>query len=157
MSISLRDVDPDNFRECIKLKVAAWQEDFVASNVGSIAESKVYPHLVPQAVYTDETLVGFAMYGRDPESEKYWIVRLMIDEQFQGRGYGRATTIALIEKIRKLPGADQIFLSFVPSNRNAESLYRSVGFERTGETYRDEIIMRLALKESDNRQARADN
>lgn len=157
MSVSLREIDQNNFRQCIKLKIAAGQEEFVASNVGSIAESKVYPHLVPQAVYKDETLVGFAMYGRDPADQTYWIVRLMIDEQFQGKGYGKSTTLALIEKIKNLPDAREIFLSFVPANTSAEKLYASVGFERTDRIEHNEIVMRLALKETDNRQLTTDN
>jgi diamine N-acetyltransferase len=153
MSVSLREVDEYNFWQCINLKVADEQTNFVAPNVRSIAESKVFPYLVPQAIYADEELIGFALYGRDPESGNYWIVRLMIDEKFQGKGYGKAATLGLIEKIRRLPDSGDIYLSFVPGNAGAEKLYRSVGFERTGETDADgEVIMRLSMKNNVNRQ-----
>ncbi|HEY0657149.1 MAG TPA: GNAT family N-acetyltransferase [Pyrinomonadaceae bacterium] len=153
MSVSLREVDEYNFWQCINLKVADEQKNFVAPNVRSIAESKVFPYLVPQAIYADEELIGFALYGRDPESGNYWIVRLMIDEKFQGKGYGKAATLGLIEKIRRLPDSGDIYLSFVPGNAGAEKLYRSVGFERTGETDADgEVIMRLSMKNNVNRQ-----
>jgi len=146
MKISLHEITPENFAESIKLKVAEDQKGFVASNVKSIAEAKIYSYLKPLAVYDGEQVVGFAMYGRDPETENYWIVRLMIDAQFQGKGYGKAATVCLIKKIKQLPEADAIFLSFVPANTGAEKLYLSVGFERTGETDADgEIIMRLSL------------
>jgi diamine N-acetyltransferase len=153
MSVSLREVDEYNFWQCINLKVADEQTNFVAPNVRSIAESKVFPYLVPQAIYADEELIGFALYGRDLESGNYWIVRLMIDEKFQGKGYGKAATLGLIEKIRRLPDSGDIYLSFVPGNAGAEKLYRSVGFERTGETDADgEVIMRLSMKNNVNRQ-----
>ncbi|HEX8636519.1 MAG TPA: GNAT family N-acetyltransferase [Pyrinomonadaceae bacterium] len=146
MSVSLRDVDESNFWQCINLKVADEQTDFVASNLYSIAESKVRPYLVPQAVYEGEQLIGFAMFGRDSQTGKYWIMRLMIGAEFQGRGYGKALIGRLIEKIKELPEADEIYLSFVPGNGGAERIYRGAGFELTGETNSDgETIMRLLL------------
>jgi diamine N-acetyltransferase len=159
MNVSLREIDRNNFRQCIKLKVAAGQEEFVAGNAVSIAESKIYPHLVPQAVYADETLVGFAMHGRDPDDKTYWIVRLMIDEKYQGKGYGTAAIGELIEKMERLPECYEIFLSYAPENAAAEKLYLRLGFERTGETNNDnELVMRLAFnKSTDNPQPNADN
>jgi len=153
MSVSLREVDENNFWQCIDLKVADEQINFVAPNVCSIAESKVYSYLVPQTIYKHEELIGFALFGRDPESANYWIVRLMIDEKFQNNGYGKAATLKLIEKMKRLPECDEIYLSFVPANAGAEKLYRSVGFERTGETDADgEIIMRLPIENNAKRQ-----
>ena len=67
MTISLRPVDRDNFRECIGLDVNPEQREFVGSNVVSIAESKVYPQRIPLAVYNDDEMVGFVMHSRDPE------------------------------------------------------------------------------------------
>lgn len=145
MTISLRPVDKDNFRECIGLDVNPEQKEFVASNVVSIAESKVYPHRVPLGVYNDDELVGFVMYGRDPEKRRGWIVRLMVDSAFQGRGFGRAATLALIDLMKHLDGCDEISLCFVPENTVAEKLYLSLGFKRTGEVEDGEIVMSLLL------------
>ena len=147
MSISLRDITEDNFRACVDLKVAEGQEKFVATNVMSIAQSKVYPSLIPLAVYNDEDLVGFTLHGKDTESKKYWIVRLMIDEKFQGKGFGKEATLELIKKMRGYGDCEEIFLSFVPANTGAEKLYEKIGFERTGITDEDgEIEMRMRLE-----------
>lgn len=145
MSVTLRPVDENNYRRVIALDVGPGQERFVARNVNSIAESKVYPYLIPAAVYSDDELVGFALYGRDPETGKYWIVRLMVDAAHQGKGYGRAAVLALIEEIQALPECGEIYLSLVPGNEAAEGLYQSVGFERTGEIEDGEIVMRYVL------------
>lgn len=145
MSVALRPVDENNYRSVIALDVGPGQERFVARNVNSIAESKVYPYLIPAAVYSDDELVGFALYGRDPETGKYWIVRLMVDAAHQGKGYGRAAVLALIEEIQALPECGEIYLSLVPGNEAAEGLYQSVGFERTGEIEDGEIVMRYVL------------
>jgi diamine N-acetyltransferase len=151
MSITLREIDASNFRQSINLKVAEGQEQFVASNVASIAQSKVYPHLVPLAAYRDGELVGFAMYECDPEDGTHWIARVMIGAAHQGKGYGRELMLALIEKIGQLPGGDEIFLSIVPGNEAAEKLYRSLGFAPTGEVSDGgEKIMRLKLEAEAN-------
>jgi len=40
MTITLRKLTNDTFRECIGLKVATGQENYVASNVYSLAEAQ---------------------------------------------------------------------------------------------------------------------
>jgi len=39
--------------------------------------------------------------GRDDESKKYYIVRLMIGEKFQMKGFGKAATLKLIGRMGK--------------------------------------------------------
>lgn len=145
MSVSLREITPENFKECINLKVADDQKTFVAPNVTSIAQSKIYPTIEPFAVYDDDEMVGFVMFGYDTEDERYFLVRLMIDEKFQGRGFGKAATLAVIEKLKLTEDCNELYLSFVPENTNAERLYKSVGFERTGEISEGEIVMRYVI------------
>lgn len=145
--ISLREITPDNYKECVALKVAEDQKYFVAPNVASIAQSKVWPELIPLAVYNDDEMVGFTLHGKDRDDDKYWIARIMIDERFQGKGFGKAATLALLERLRGYEDCAEVFLSFVPGNKGAEKLYLNVGFENTGETDEDgEIIMRYDLQ-----------
>jgi diamine N-acetyltransferase len=88
MAVILRELTQNNWEACIKLKVHPEQENFVASNLYSIAEAQFYPGCVPLAVYDDETLVGFIMYEPDlyvSQTQKiYFISRLMIDSTYQG-------------------------------------------------------------------------
>ena len=46
VQVHLHDVTIENFHECINLKVEQGQEGLVASNLKSLAEAKVNPHLV---------------------------------------------------------------------------------------------------------------
>ena len=150
MTVSLQEIDAGNFHQCLKLKVADGQENYVADNAVSIAESKIFPHLTPLAVYSENELVGFAMYGRDTETGNFWLVRLMIDASQQGKGYGRAATRAVIEKLNREFDCREIYLSFVPANVCAEKFYSGLGFERTGETDEDgEIIMRFVSTDNE--------
>jgi diamine N-acetyltransferase len=159
MNVSLREIDKNNFRECVNLKVAGSQEKFVAPNVMSIAQLKIYPAANAFAVYAGEEMVGFVMYGCDEDDGHFYLGRLMIDEKHQGKGFGRAATLEVIERMKQAENCQELFLSFVPENVGAEKLYSSIGFERTGKTSESgEIIMRFDLKKSDgNGQAAADN
>jgi len=145
MNIILREITPENFKECIELKVSDNQKTFVATNLYSIAQSKIYPTHLPFAVYDGDEMVGFVLYGFDEEEERFYLGRLMIDEKFQGKGYGRAATLEVIERLKQVENCKEIYLSFVPENKNAEKLYESIGFKDTGELNGGEIIMRYEI------------
>jgi len=147
MAVTLRDVDRENFGRCIGLEVHEGQRGYVASNLYSIAQSKVEPALRPQAVYDGEEMVGFVMYGYDEEEGCHCIARVMIDKSHQGKGYGRAATTEVVRRLRAEPGCRQIALSVNPENRTAQALYESLGFEKTGEVAHGEEVMRLRLGE----------
>jgi diamine N-acetyltransferase len=146
MTITLRDIDRENFRRCVKLEVHEEQKGFVAPNVFSIAQSKVEPTYMTQAVYDGEEMVGFVMYGYDEEEGCHYLGRLMIDKNQQGKGYGRAATEEVIRRLRAEPGCRQVALSVNPENRAAQALYKSLGFEKTGEVSHGEEVMRLRFE-----------
>ena len=141
--IRLKPVDENNFEEVINLKVSENQQKFVATNVFSIAQSKVLPECIPLAVYEEELLVGFAMYAMDREDKEYCIYRLMIDEKYQSKGYGRATMEALIKHISADKEHHIIYISFEPENKSAKALYESLGFVPDGRMVEDEVVYML--------------
>jgi len=142
--ISLRPITKDNLEDCCRLRVAPEQDDFVERNVGSLAEAYVTPEYHPLAVYDGEQMVGFTMYGEETPG-RWWVIRLMVDQRFQGRGYGKAAMLALIDLMRERHGCDEIVTSDVPGNPIAEGLYVGLGFRATGEIDEDEIVMLLDL------------
>ncbi len=150
MNVTLREITPENFEECVNLKVADGQASFVAPNLRSIAQSKIYPTVTPMAVYAGEEMVGFVLFGLDTDDGRFYLVRLMVDEKHQGKGYGRAAVGAVIEKLGENPDCREIYLSFVPENTGAEALYKSIGFERTGEISQGEVVMRYAIENNAN-------
>jgi diamine N-acetyltransferase len=68
------------------------------------------------------------------------LVRLMIDDRFQGRGYGRAALDAIVELVRDR-GLPIVRLSVVPENEQALEFYRRNAFVETGEIAGGEIVM----------------
>lgn len=143
--IALREINSDNFHDVVNMKVRDDQKNFVASNVYSIAESKISPELHPFAIYAGDKLVGFAMTGFEKDRQRHWIVRFMIGADYQGKGYGRAAMHKLINYIEAIPGCDRIYLSYEPHNQAAKTLYESLGFVPTGEMEEGEEVACLSL------------
>jgi diamine N-acetyltransferase len=147
MTVTLKDIDRENFKQCIKLEVNEDQRDFVAPNVFSIAQSKVEPTYNVQAVYDGEELVGFVMYGWDEEEGCHCLARLMVERNRQGKGYGRAATEEVIRRLRSEPGCRQVVLSVNPANTGARALYESLGFVKTGRVAYGEDVMLLKFED----------
>jgi len=140
----LREITKDNFIECIRLKVRDDQR-FVASNVFSIAESKVEPKNIPMAVYAGETMVGFVMYDLDYPARELYISRLMIDQRYQHKGYGRETLEALRQIGLQDAGVDKLTLSTNPENAYGIRVYEKFGFKDTGKMDDGEEVFSLDL------------
>jgi len=151
MTVTLRPLTRDNLWAVVELKLYPGQEQFVAANIDSIANAYVEPTFVPFPVYADEELVGFAMYGQHPNTAAWWVIRLMIDREHQGKGYGRAAMEAVIAMMAGQVGCVEIVTSFNPANTAAANLYTSLGFQLTGEIEDDEplLLLRLADRRSD--------
>jgi len=148
MDISFRPVTRANFTTVIELAVMPEQADFVASNLYSLAEAAIEPNWTPLAIYAGEDLVGFAQFGRDDETGRWWLMRYMIDAQHQGRGYGTAALPMLIDLMIERHGCGEIFLGYSAGNDVAERLYARMGFVPTAEVEGGEIVARLGLVNS---------
>jgi diamine N-acetyltransferase len=147
VGIALRSIDESNWLACAELKLADGQAHFMPSNLFSIAQSKFYPHWHAVGIYDGDMLIGFAMYGLDLTDNSMNLLRLMIDAQHQGRGYGKAALAAILAAIKQQYGSQTIWLSISPRNTTAERLYKHFGFtvEQTGLETDDEIFLCLKL------------
>jgi diamine N-acetyltransferase len=149
-TVTLKPITTENWRECIQLEVADGQENWVAPNVQSLAESAFEPDakLVPLAVYDGKTMVGFVMYGHPHyQGKDIWaIYRLMVDKNHQGNGYGRAAMEQLIQRISAQPDCAEIYISYEPDNVIAAKLYASMGFLDEGQMVGDEVLVRLPVQ-----------
>lgn len=146
MNILLKEVNQDNWYDCVELKVAEHQNEFVATNSFSLAQSKYEPDCMPFCIYDDDTMIGFVMFSTDRDEnskETFWICRFMIDEKFQGKGYGKASIAKILEYVKNNYNFSEVYLSEVPENFVAKGLYKSFGFEFTGEVEDGEEVMVL--------------
>ncbi|WP_366248857.1 GNAT family N-acetyltransferase [Terribacillus aidingensis] len=141
MVMTLRAIDADNWHACVKLTVNEEQKQNVAENAVSLAQAAYEKQWYPHGIYSNETLVGFLMFGTDQETKRVELCRFMIDKQYQGKGYGKATLVKLFELINIRYGAISLYTSIVPENDAAKKLYESAGFKMTGEVMWEELVM----------------
>lgn len=146
MNIELREVNQQNFDACIDLEVTEEQKQFVAPNIYSIAQAKVFPEWSPLCIYQDDQLVGFTLFGIDPEDQEVWISRLMVDARYQKQGIGKAALLKVIEMIKSKYDRTYVYLSTEPENEKAQQIYESIGFINTGKIICDEVVFKLRLK-----------
>lgn len=134
--VRLEEVTAENWEEVVELELEDDQEDFVASNAYSIAESKFNPYARPRAIYAGDSLVGFLMYEvetADGDPHDYNIYRFMIDAEHQGKGYGRAALKRCLQEIQDNdPKLELISICYVPHNPRAKEFYASLGFKEVG-------------------------
>ena len=158
MTITLRPITAENWVACIRLSATPEQQQrgYVAQNVSSLAQAYAERWWTPCAIYADETMVGFVMYGRWPESGipahhgtpeagVDYILRIMIDQAYQERGYGRAAMEAVIARITAQPNSRAIEIGYDRDNVAAARLYTSLGFREVAEEEGGEIEARLSL------------
>lgn len=158
--IHLEKITEKNVWDICRLNVKESQKEYVAGNDVSLIEAFVAitnnSYAFPFGIYEDELLVGFVMvgYGCDdwedaPEYAKdnYSIWRLMIDEKYQGKGYGKKAMQCALDFIYTKPCGEGncIFLSYEPDNIVAKNLYHSFGFIENGEIDGDEVVAILRL------------
>ena len=144
--VSLREVNEDTVWAICMLHVSKSQEKLVAPNAFSIAQAYFAKTAWFRAVYADETPVGFVMLNIDPEKASYFLWRFMIDEKYQGRGYGKKAMESIINYVRTLPNAKELTLTYHPGEGCPQPFYRKLGFEDTGKSFDDELEMKLIFQ-----------
>lgn len=145
MSLTFRDVTEDNFIECVRLSVRDDQR-FVAPNVFSIAQSKVEPKWITKTIYSDDAMVGFLMYEVDHSKGQLYLCRLMVDQKFQRKGYGKGALDLLREIAIGDPKIARMELSTRPDNTDGIRVYERFGFKDTGVMDDDEEVFVLELQ-----------
>lgn len=146
MNFYFRDINKENWKEAVDLRVKDEQSDFIESNALSIAESKYVENWIVKGIYLEEELIGFTMYGYFDDDKRVWLDRYMIDYKFQGKGYGKKGLLRLIEHIANEFKVKKIYLSIFENNKGALRLYEKIGFKFTGELdYGGEKVMELNL------------
>ena len=151
MDIILKDITNDNWIQCIKLstnkdKTLTIFEEFVASNAVSIAQSKIQEGWITKAIYYEDTMVGFTMYGYCNDNDLFELCRLMIDYKYQQKGYGTRALVKIIDELKKWEDCKEIFLSFDPENIIGKNLYEKFGFIDTGKIIDGELLYKLTVK-----------
>ncbi len=145
--VTLREVTEETVGEICELSdtLTEPKKSMVAPNAVSIAQAYFCEYAWFQAIYADETPVGFIMLYDNPEKSEYFLWRMMIAEPHHGKGFGRRAVELLIEYVKTRPEAKELFVSSVPGEGSPEGFYRRLGFEPTGQIDEREVVMKLVL------------
>ncbi|MBO1625739.1 GNAT family N-acetyltransferase [Bacillus arachidis] len=131
--ITLKPIDKSNWEEATRLSVKEEQSTFLASNLYSIAQVQFLDNFYANGIYLDNKLIGFTMFGIDADDNNFWIYRLMIDKEYQGKGLGIQAILLIIEKIRSINNKNipLIMIGYNPKNLSAKLAYKKAGFIET--------------------------
>ena len=137
MSVTLRDITGDNYFQVLELKITPEQEaaKYVSPVVRSLADAWFYREegiAYPKAVYADEDLVGFIMYELDTEEQQVFIWRFLIDQRYQGKGYGRQTIEVVLKMAKEQAQMTKVVADYVDGNEPMKKILLDLGFEKTG-------------------------
>ena len=153
-TVHLRDIVTDDDRRAVLgLRRGPGQERYLGSMESHFEDAADDPQGMPRmwSVHDGEQLVGFAMISDNIEHldeehvGPYYLWRLLVDETFQGRGYGAATLDAIVRYLRTRPGAEVLFTSCKAGEGSPQGFYLRYGFVLTGEVRWGEDILRLDL------------
>jgi diamine N-acetyltransferase len=168
----LVEVDRQNWRAVAALRAGSEAEGYVATNAISMLQSHYESDWRAVAIEAEGRLVGHARYdvgagagaaavsvggsesgsGSGPETlaeagrveaRPAWLGSLMIDERWQGRGFGSAALRMLIEVVWSAADADAIHVAVHPANAGALHFYEREGFVDTERLHDGERLLRL--------------
>ena len=131
----IREITVENKQQALQLKVATTQQDYVETVEECLSEAREDTRYMPVGLYDNNTMVGFAMYGRFVEDnvERIWFDRYLIDEHYQGKGYGKYFMQQVLAFLTEKYHCQKIYLSVYDNNTFAIHLYEKMGFHFNGE------------------------
>lgn len=147
-NVTLLKIDESNFIDCFHLELGDGQAKYVSHPIRSLAQAYVYYHqCIPFGIYAGDSMVGYVMVIYDRDTEEYNLWHLMIDRRHQRHGYGKQAVKQCLDCIRQNPfgPGNTVLLTCHEENAAAISLYRTLGFQETGNRFDDELEMKLTL------------
>ena len=149
-------VRPQDRAAVMGLRRGPGQDRYLNSMESIFAEADSEQRAMPRpwAIFDPRSgiVVGFAMISDNiPEPidddlvGPYFLWKLLIDEPFQGRGYGAATLDSVREYLRTRPAADVLYTSCSDGPGSPRGFYLRYGFTDTGRVMWGENVLSLDL------------
>ncbi len=137
----LISVTEDNWMDVASLSVKEEQKKYVAPAIGILARGYVYRDCNAKiyAFENDGVIVGTALVREfTDEPLGYDLQQFMIDEKYQGKGYGSRALELILDELRKEGRYDHVELCVKKADAEAIRLYGKHGFADSG--YVDEDL-----------------
>lgn len=133
--VRLAEVTEDNWMDIASLSVKEHQQEYLAPAIGILARGYVYRSCNARvfAIEADETIVGVALVREfTDEPLGYDLQQFMIDQRYQGRGYGAAALRLILDELRKEGHYDHVEVCVKKKDAEAIRLYEKTGFVDSG-------------------------
>jgi diamine N-acetyltransferase len=157
-TVQLHDIVTEADRAALlMLRRGPGQDRYLGSMESHFEDAATDAQACPRmwSVHDGDVLVGFVMISDGIPAEvlasdddlvgPYYLWRLLIDQRFQGRGYGAAAIDAVVAYLRTRPGADVLWTSCAAGPGSPQPFYLHYGFALTGEVKWGEDLLRLDL------------
>ena len=146
MSIEFKEITSQNWIKLYSLEVKQVQKNFVASNVAILAKAFAYRRDSSKVygLYNEDIPIGLIMQRDFYKNDEAICIldQIMIDKNFQGKGYGKAAVKQWLHKIENENKYDFIMLCYLEDDFIAEQMYKKLGFVREPEDDDgDELVM----------------
>ena len=131
MSINLIKLQDKETNEIYKIKRSS--EQYVGL-IEDILEDynkmyKEYSDLV--GLYLNDKIIGLVVMTNKPLNDKYSFTDLIIDEDYQHKGYGKQATNKIVEHFKKMNESKIIKIEVFSENTIAIKCYEKCGFRIT--------------------------
>ena len=139
--LRLTDVTEENWLDVASLSVKDSQKGYLAPAIGILARGYVYRRCNGRVfvVENDGIIVGLALVREfTEEPQGYDLQQFMIDQHYQGKGYGSAALGLILDELRKENHFDHVEVCVKKEDVDAIHLYEKHGFTDSG--YIDEDV-----------------
>ena len=133
--IRLTEITEENWLEAASLSVKEEQKAFLAPAVGIIARGYVYRNCGGRVIViqNDDVIVGLALVREFTDIPLgYDLQQFMIDERYQGRGYGLAALKLILDELSAEGHYDHVEVCVKKADTEAIRLYEKHGFTDSG-------------------------
>lgn len=148
MLVTLRDLLPDDMEQVLEIERASFSTPWRRNTFEGLLR-RADADLI--AAVMDDRLAGYAITWTIMDQAE--LGNVAVTPQARQRGVGRMLVEAALRRVRRR-GARECFLEVRESNRVAQRLYESLGFEAIGRRRRyysapveDALVMRAAMQE----------
>lgn len=139
--VNFIELNEENWPDFAGLSVDESQKTFLASNIGIIARGYVYRNFRAKVIgiVADGTPVGLAMVRDiDDEPACYELQQFMIDQNFQGQGYGFRALELILAALKEEQKYDCVEVCVKREDAQAIHVYEKAGFVDSG--YIDDTV-----------------
>ena len=133
--VKLTDVTEDNWLDVASLSVKDNQKQYLAPAIGILARGYVYRNCNGRVfvIENDDAIIGVALVREfTDEPLGYDLQQFMIDQQYQGKGYGSAALELILSELRKEKHYDHVEVCVKKEDAEAIRLYEKHGFIDSG-------------------------